>query len=114
MDLNRLRELGGFVPPTPEKQEVTWQPIEGEPVTFSVHIKKLSAGTIEKLWSKTGQDRSHMAALIAEAVMLGDEGKERLSYDQAFDLDPSLAESLILAIDTVNPLKRRSVTAAKN
>lgn len=114
MDVKKLQELGGIIPPTPVKQEVTWQPPEGDPVTFTVHIKKLSGGALERLWTKTSKDQSNAAALIADAVFLGDEGKEKFSYQQAFDLSPTLMDELIQAIDAVNPIKRRTVAAAKN
>lgn len=113
MDLAELQKIGGFVPSEPVQQEVSWTPPEGEPVTFAVHIRKLSAGSIERLWSDTRKDRSHMAGLIAESVLLGDKGDGRLTYDQAFSLDPTLAEAFVTAIDQVNPLKKRSVANAK-
>jgi hypothetical protein len=114
MQIKELQELGGFVSPTPEKQEVTWHPPTGEPVTFSVHIKKLSGGAIERLWSKTSSDQSNAAALIAASVTLGDDGKDQFTYQQAFDLEPTLMEVLLGAVDKVNPLKKRSVSDAKN
>lgn len=114
MDLTKLQEIGGFVPSAPVKKEVIWQPVEGESVTFTVHIKKLSAGSVERLWSDTRKDRSHAAALIAESVLLGDEGTERIPYDKAFELELSLANVLMEAVDSVNPTKAKTVAAAKN
>ena len=113
MDLNQLREKGGFVSLTPVSQEVSWtRPSpEGEDVTdtFTVRIKKFSAGAIERLWADSGKakDQSSSAYLISKAVFLGDEGEQMLGYDDAFQLDPTLAEALIETIDKVNPLKRR-------
>lgn len=120
MDLKQLQELGGIIPSTPVERTVAWTRIAdgGEEVTdtFTVRIKKLSAGEMERLWedARANPTRSHMAALIASCLHLGDDGKERISYDQAYALDLALAESLLDAIDTVNPLKRRRGNAPKN
>ncbi len=115
MKLDELQKIGGFVSKEPAKEELTWTPPEGEPVTFTVFIKRLSAGAIERLWVDTRkEDRSHSAALISESVWLGEDGKERLSYDQAFQLEMTLATALLDAIDRVNPHKTRTVAAVKN
>ncbi len=120
MDLKQLQELGGIVPPTPVEQTVSWTRIadNGEEVTetFAVRIKKLSAGEMERLWddARANPSRSHMAALIAASLHLGDDGKERISYDQAFTLDLTLMEALLDAVDKVNPFQRRKGKAPKN
>jgi hypothetical protein len=40
--------------------------------------------------------------IISESVLLGDEGSERFTYEDAFNLEPSLAEALISAANAVN------------
>lgn len=114
MDLSQLQELGGFVSSTPVKHEVTWSPPEGESVTFTVHIKRLSAGVVERLWSDPRKDRSSSAILIAEAVFLGDDGAQSVPYEMAFNMAPSLANALLEAIETVNPTRKRKAGIAKN
>jgi hypothetical protein len=121
MDLQQLQNMGGFVPQAPEVREISWtrQGPDGEPVTdtFTVRVKKLSAGIIERMWADAGKqpNRSYTATLISEAILLGDEGTERISYESAFNLDPGLAEVLLEdAVHAVNPLHRRKGTAAKN
>jgi hypothetical protein len=114
MDFAELQKIGGFVPSEPLKTDVTWTPPEGDQVTFAVHVKRLSAGALERLWSENRKDRSHSAALIADAVTLGEKGEERLSYEQAFQLAPSLATALLDCIDRINPQKKQTVAAAKN
>ena len=121
MDLQWLRDRGGLVPLAPVTCSVSWtHPGEdGLDVTdtFTVRVKKLSAGEIERMWSDGTRkpDRSYSATLIAETILLGDEGDTRLSYEDAFRLDPRLAEALIEdAVYAVNPFNQRKGNAAKN
>jgi len=114
MDLSKLQELGGFVPSTPVKQEVTWQPPVGESVTFTVHIKKLSAGAIERLYADPRRKRSVGALFISEVLLLGENADQVMPFDSADQLDPSLANVLLDAIDVVNPRSPKKVAAAKN
>ena len=120
MDLQQLRDLGAFVPHEPVTKTVSWTRVadDGNELTdtFTVRIKKHSAGDMERLWSdaRAKPDRSHMAALISASVLLGDEGDDRLTYDQAYALDLGLAEAILDAIDTVNPFKQKRGTPAKN
>jgi hypothetical protein len=118
MDLKQLQDLGGFVPQAPVIKEVAWSHLndEGQEVTdtFTVHVKKLSAGMVEKLWADAGKkpDQSYAARMITETIRLGDDGMSELTYEQAYLLDPSLAETLLEQVHAVNPLNRKR--AAKN
>ena len=49
-----------------------------------------------------GPGISQRALVISEAVLLGEDGTERLSYADAEALEPSLAEVLTAAINAVN------------
>lgn len=118
MDLQQLRDLGGFVPSTPVTREVSWTHLgpDGQDVTdtFTVRVKKLSAGVIERLLTRP-QDRSYSATMISETILLGDEGDVRLSYEEAFQLEPTLADVLLLdAVNPVNPVYRRKGASTKN
>jgi hypothetical protein len=116
MDIEQLRELGGLVSPTPVEKEITWQPRNedgsprGEPVTFTVLIKKLSSGDSERLWvvDEKARDRSSHAALLSASLMLGE---RFITYEEAFQLDPSLAVKFSEAVNQVNGW---SDAAAKN
>jgi hypothetical protein len=119
MDLKQLQDLGGFVPQAPVAKEVSWSRLspEGEDVTdtFTVQVRKLSAGMVEKLWAEAGKkpDQSYAARMIAATIRLGDDGMSELTYDEAFLLEPTLAEALLeQAVHSVNPLNRKR--AAKN
>jgi hypothetical protein len=118
MDLKQLQDMGGFVPQAPVVKEVAWSRLndEGQDVTdtFTVHVRKLSAGMVEKLWAEAGKtpDQAYSARMISETVRLGEDGMSALTYDQAFQLEPTLAEALLEQVHAVNPLNRKR--AAKN
>lgn len=102
MKLKDLKDMGGFVSSAPVAVDVTWNRPSAEPVTFTVHIRKHSFGTIEKLLNAVEDDRSRSAAYLSESVLLGDGGKEPLKYEDAYQLDPSLAAALAKAVNEVN------------
>lgn len=106
MKLSELKSKGGFVAGAPVAKEVTWKRKgdAGEDVedTFTVHIIKQSFGTIEAIWSGKDDKSSKAADYIAQSVRLGDDGKERMSYQDAYQLDPGLAAVLIAAVNEVN------------
>lgn len=106
MDLKQLKAKGGFVAAVPVPKEVTWKHHDeetGEETTdvFTVHILKQSFGSIERLFLGA-DDRSKSAAFIAECIRLGDGGKERMTYEDAYQLDPGLAAVLVAAANEVN------------
>jgi Phage tail assembly chaperone, TAC len=109
MDLNALRELGGLVPLTPVVKELTWTPPPAEDgtvrdeVTLTVRIKKLSAGSMERLGTFNDKtSRSYVAALLSQSILLGDEGSDFLSYEDAFQLEPNLGMALTTLVHDVN------------
>jgi len=113
MDLKTLREKGGIVPSVPVKHEVTWTHAaeDGSELadTFTVFIRRLSCGVIDRIRAaartavKDGDTAlSERALIISEAVLLGEDGSERLSYEDADALEPSLAEALTAAVNAVN------------
>lgn len=105
MNLDDLRKKGGFVPLAPVKKEVVWTRHNetGEEIsdTFDVYIKRHSFGAIESIWTGD-EDKSKSAAYISQSIRLGPGGKETLTYDDAYQLDPGLATVLITAINEVN------------
>lgn len=102
MNLEQLTQEGGFVDAALVKKRITWHKSKGQPpVQFDVHIEPQPFGVVEKIMSlEDGQSRS--AHVIALAVRLGEGGAERMTYDQAYRLAPSLAWALVGAINEVN------------
>lgn len=116
LDLAELEKMGGFVPKEPVKTEVSWTPPEGDTLTFTVFVKRLSGGAMERLWANTQKDddRARSAMLLSEAVLLGEKGEQKLTYDKAWSLEMTLMSELLDAVDRVNPHKKRTVETAKN
>lgn len=102
MNLKELRAKGAFVSEHPVKKSVTWKTEGGEDVAFDVYIKKLAFGDYERLFLSETDDRSRMARVLSETVKLGDEGKDAISYKDAYQLEKSLARSLLEAVNSVN------------
>lgn len=109
MKLEQLIARGGFVSPEPVKVHVKWErpdPETGETLTdeFDVFVMRRSFGSVERLFTN-GDDKSKSALLLSECIRLGENGEERLSYEQAYQLDPSLASELIGAYNSVHTAK---------
>jgi hypothetical protein len=99
MRLADLLAAGGIVPDDLVKREVVWDNGVAE-----VSIKRMGYGEVEKaILSRTADQTSNSAWLIASCVYL-DDGNERLSYDQAYWLHPSLFKALSEAVTEVNDM----------
>ena len=108
MNLKDLKAKGGFVSTKPVEKKVVWKRKVGDEEMsdeFTVHVKPMSYGDIERIFiDPKDADRSRTAALIAASVLLND-GKEPLSYEDAYQLAPSLAKVLSEAVSEVNASK---------
>jgi hypothetical protein len=109
MDLEKLRELGGFISPTPVTKEFTWTPPPAEDgtvreeVSLTVRIKKLSAGSMERFGDLGDKaSRSYIASLLSQSLLLGEEGSDFISYEDAYQLEPSLGIALTNLVHDVN------------
>lgn len=103
MNLEDLRKHGAFVDKEPVKQDVTWQTPAGESVKFTVWVRRKSFGDIEKLFADDPEKSNQSARFLSQTILLGD-GKDRtpITYQQAYDLESSLAVVLIDAVKAVN------------
>lgn len=113
MKLKDLEKAGGFVPVDGVKKSVTWKNRHtGEEFVFDVFVKRMSFGTMERfLVSTNDDDRSRGAMTIAECILFGDAG-EPMTYEQAYQLEPSLASVLMNAVTEVNTPSKEAI--AKN
>ena len=104
MKLAELKSAGGIVSDELVKKNVKWtrkvDDVE-ETLDFDVYIKRSRYGTLEKINQADGE-KSRIPELISQSVFLGDDGKEVMSYQDAYDLQPSLAAAFIVAIHEVN------------
>lgn len=105
--LKELESLGGFVPAKPIKKEITFT-INGEELSATIHVKKISIGEFEALFLGDTEERSRTAKAISVAVMLGPEGKEAIPFEMAYKLEPALAGAMFAAFNEVNLQKKAS------
>ncbi len=106
MKLAELKEKGGFVSADLVAKEVKWTRGDEE-LTFTIYVKRQSFGAMEKLFSAEG-DQSKSAKFISECIFLGENGKERISYEDAYQLDPGLAAVFAQAVNEVNGAKPKN------
>lgn len=100
--LNELKELGAFVPDELVKREIEFK-IDGEEYKALIHVRRLSLGTHERIFLDGEPDEdSRSAKLISSAIRLGEDGKEELSYVDAYQLHRNLANAMLNAIADVN------------
>lgn len=106
--LKDLQALGAFVSDKPVKKEITFKLDGDDEYTATIHVKKLSVGDYETLFLTEKEDRSRTATMISQAVTLGPDGKERISFEQAFKLHAGLAGAMVNAFNEVNLAKKSS------
>jgi hypothetical protein len=134
MNLQELKARGGFVSSEPVKKSVTWkhETADGQEIDdkFYIYVVRQSFGSVEKLLTGIN-DRSKTAAFISACVRFmanTDEAKEyekkraddptmpvrldlleSMSYEDAYQLEPSLAGALVVAINDVNGEQKNSL-----
>lgn len=112
MKLEELRQRGGLLTMTPIPKKVTWKHTgpDGEEIEdeFEIHVILKSAGSIDRYRSemkKREEDGDSVVALfISSFVRLGVDGKEEISYEDAYALHPDLANVFFAALSEVNKL----------
>ena len=112
MNLNDLKARGALVQSPPVAREVTWQPTDpetgqpvGDPVTFTVFVKRPSAGWLDRARTAAARSAngiSYRSALLSHAVVFGETQEEHFTYDEADMLQETLAEALYDAYLAVN------------
>lgn len=105
MNLSDLQAMGGFVDAQPLKQEVTWK-LGDQEHKATVFVVRQPFGAVESVLAEASKDRSHGAKLISLCIRLGEDASEQLTYEQAYNLHPSVAWAFVGAINEVNSPKR--------
>lgn len=106
--LKELQALGGFVPDKPIRKEIKFTLDCDEEYSATIYVKKLSVGDYESLFVDGNDERGRTAKIIAESITLGEDGKERISFQQAYKLHPGLAAAMVAAFNEVNLSKKSS------
>lgn len=96
MNIQQLKEMGGFVADEPTIKTVKFNDVE-----FEVGILPLAYGRVEQMTKLGGEFQTR---LIAETIVLAD--GERLTYEQAFSLTPEFAAVLLVAVNEVLAKKK--------
>lgn len=109
--LKELQALGGFVPDKPVKKEIKFSLDSDDELTAVIHVKKLSVGEYEAMFMSGEEGRSKSARVISDTISLGPDGKERLTFEQAYKLHPRLAAAMFDAFKEVNLAKKPSAPA---
>jgi hypothetical protein len=108
--LKELRELGAFVPDELVQKEITFKLGGGDEAaehTVTVFIRRLSIGSQEEIFLGGGDaERSRSAKMIAETVRLGEGGVEKITFVDAYRLEPAIALAMIQAVSEVNKSTR--------
>lgn len=111
--LNELKSKGGLVPDAPIRKTITFDSTDHatgatEQVEAIIFVRQLSVGEYDALFFAQDDKRSRTAKIISEAIRLGESGKERISFEDAYKLTPSLANSMMEAFSEVNIKKKSS------
>lgn len=106
INLSQLKEIGGVLTGEAVAREVLWKRTDedGNEVenTFTVGVVKLGIAATERIWAQS-ESKSRWATLIHETIRLGNGFKDRISYEDACNLEPSLFNALSEASNVVNP-----------
>lgn len=105
--LKHLKALGAIVNDKPIKKSISFD-LDGQTYQAEVHVKRIGIGEYESLFLKGEDKRSRTSRVISEAVTLGEEGKERISFEDAYSMRPELAGALLNAFNEVNTAKKPS------
>lgn len=104
MNLLELQGMGGFVDTEPVEKEVEWKGPGGQDHKGKVFVVRQPFGAIEQALVNSG-DRSQGAKLISLCIRMGEGASEALTYEQAYNLHPSVAWAFVAAINEVNTPK---------
>lgn len=111
-NLNDLKQLGAFivVDDLVQKEIKFKLTDDSEELSCIIHIRRLSIGVHEAIWGDgaEGSKGSKTARLLSEAIRLGENGEEKMSYAEAFSLHPRIALAMSTAISDVNGGDRKN------
>jgi hypothetical protein len=109
--LKELKAMGAFTSDKPVRKEIKFT-LNGEDLSAVIHVKHLGIGEYESLFLGDDESRSRTAKAISHAVTLGEDGKERISFQDAYRLEPVLAGAMLTAFNEVNTPKKSSRPAS--
>lgn len=104
MDIEKLKAMGGILPSAMVPKEINWVTADGEEVSFTVFVRRLSYGESVAVFKDVSRDEeiNQAAWKIAACVRLGENGEQKLTYDEAMALDLTLGVAMCKACNEVN------------
>lgn len=106
LDLVKLNQIGGLVTGKATPRPVKWTTVDddGNEVTyeFTVGVVKMGLAANERLWGMP-EGESRMAMIIHEAIRLGEDFKQRITYEDACRLNLGLFNALFAESTKLNP-----------
>lgn len=111
-NLKDLASIGAFVKIDElVKKEIKFQLTDdGEELSALIHVRRLSIGIHEAIWldGPGGANSSKTSRLLAEAIRLGENGEEKMTYELAYSLHPKIALAMSNAVSEVNGGDRKN------
>ena len=101
LDINILRDLGGFVSNEPVKKEIKFK-IKGKENEATIGVLRLALDDHERIFLNEIDDKSRTARILSEVIRLGENLDQPLSFEDAKRLHPSLAGAFFRAFNEVN------------
>lgn len=106
--LKDLKAMGAFIPDEPIKKEIKFKLDGPDELTATLFVKRMNIGDYEALFLTDTEERGRIAKMISEGIRLGEKGEEKLSFQQAYKLDPRIAGQMVAAFNEVNTPKKSS------
>lgn len=104
--VSELKKVGGILTGEVIERPVEWATLDkdGKEVThkFIVGIVKLGIAATERIYA-SNKEQSRWAMMVHEAIRLGADFKQRISYEDACNLDQGLFAALSEAAASINP-----------
>lgn len=110
--LKELKAAGGFVPSKPIPKHISYS-YDDTDFEADIFVKKLSLGEYEAMLGLDGDKRSRSALMISSSIKFDGDGKEGISFEDAYRLRPELGDALLAAFREVN-IPKKSSGRAKN
>jgi hypothetical protein len=99
LTIESLSKTGGLVSDKPVKKHIKFK-IDGSEHEGDIYVSRVSIGVFEQIFLSDDK-LSRTAKAISAGIRLGD-GSETLSFEQAYQLHPSLASAMLECFYEVN------------
>jgi hypothetical protein len=107
--LKQLNDLGAFVSEELVPKEIKFKLTDdGDEHVAQIMVRRLSIGHYEAMWGDVKENTSKTARMLCESVRLGEDGAEKMTYEQAYQLHAKIALAMSEAVAAVNGGERKN------